>query len=166
MMKNGEVVTLRVDGMLETMDGQLHTPAALGIGITMRENGKIIGPNGVAICSLSTVKAKVRRHQDSDSGQGSDVSSDKSFSTKNDAYWNGIRIEMVQEKMDFGDVVLQAAKKRKLLKPGEYRIVGKWVPISRVPRMCVARTYVAFVLLAYFPSMIYTPPSSWSCSGR
>ena len=48
--------------------------------------------------------------------------------------WNGIGIELCQEKMDFAEVVLEAAKKKQPLQPGEYRILGesfffffKWV---------------------------------------
>jgi len=121
MMDDGRVFALRVDGMLEGVNGQLHSLASLGIKVTMRENGKIIGPNGIVICSLATVKVKSTRGRDSDSGQGSDIFSDFSH---NDFYWNGIGIELVQEKMDFGDVVLQAAKKQVPLKPGEHRITG------------------------------------------
>jgi len=69
-----------------------------------------------------TVKVKAARLRGNDSGQGSDVVSENSFG---DIYWNGIGIELCQEKMDFADVVLEAAKKRLPLQPGQHRIIGE-----------------------------------------
>ena len=80
----------------------------------------------VHLTLIKISKVKSTRGRDSDSGQGSDIFSDFSH---NDFYWNGIGIELVQEKMDFGDVVLQAAKKQVPLKPGEHRITGKSITL-------------------------------------